>query len=104
MQSISFTARSASSFRLGKLVSRPHQYFGTATRLRVRHTGQSPEEVEQKKNEQIKKQEQGDGEWHESLASSSESHVKADQEKVNDHDEHIEELQKETAKAAEKEK
>lgn len=64
----------------------------------------SPEQIEQKKQEQLKKQEKGEGEWHESLGSQSESHVKADRQEVEDHDEHIEDLQKEGKEQSEKEK
>lgn len=80
------------------------RFFTPATSFRVTKAGQSPEEVEKAKQEQLKKQEQGKGEWHEELASNSESRVKADRENVQDHDEHIEDLQKKTAKQAEKEK
>ncbi|KAF2494854.1 hypothetical protein BU16DRAFT_527826 [Lophium mytilinum] len=61
----------------------------------------SGEEIEAKKQEQLKKQDKGEGHWHEELGSQSESHVKADQQKVDDHDEHMEDLQKETAKKGE---
>jgi hypothetical protein len=62
----------------------------------------SPEQIEKKKQEQLKKQEKGGGEWHESLASSSESHIAADKEHVNDHDDHMSKLQEETKKKGEK--
>jgi hypothetical protein len=62
----------------------------------------SPQELEDKKQEQISKQKRGEGEWHESLASSGESNVKADQEKVHDHEDHMENLQEKTANKAEK--
>jgi hypothetical protein len=62
----------------------------------------SPEQIEKKKQEQLKKQEKGEGEWHESLASSSESHIAADKEHVNDHDDHMSKLQEETKKKGEK--
>jgi len=62
----------------------------------------SPQQLENKKQEQINKQKRGDGHWHEELASSGESNVKADQDNVNDHDEHMEDLQKDTAEKAEK--
>ncbi|KAF2434169.1 hypothetical protein EJ08DRAFT_646620 [Tothia fuscella] len=61
----------------------------------------SPQEIENKKNEQIEKQKKGEGEWHESLASAGESNIAADKEHVKDHEDHIEDLQKETAKDAE---
>ena len=50
----------------------------------------------------MKKQEKGEGHWHEELASSSESHVAADKENVQDHDSHISKLQQETKKKGEK--
>ncbi|KAF2250178.1 hypothetical protein BU26DRAFT_604403 [Trematosphaeria pertusa] len=64
----------------------------------------SPEQIEMKKQEQLKKQERGEGHWHEELASRTESDIAADrQEKhVEDHDEHMNELQKQTAKKGEK--
>ncbi|KAF2676212.1 hypothetical protein K458DRAFT_424950 [Lentithecium fluviatile CBS 122367] len=58
----------------------------------------SPEQIEKKKQEQLKKQEEGKGEWHESLASSSESHIAADKHDVKDHDSHMSKLQEETKK------
>jgi hypothetical protein len=62
----------------------------------------SPEQIEQKKQEQLDKQKKGEGHWHEELASSGESNIAADREEVHDHDEHMEDLQKETAKKGEK--
>jgi len=61
-----------------------------------------PSEIEQKKQEQIEKQKRGEGHWHEELASSGESNVKADREEVQDHDEHIEELQAQTERKGQK--
>ena len=61
-----------------------------------------PSEVEQKKQEQIDKQKRGEGHWHEELASSGESNVKADREEVQDHDEHIEDLQRDTERKGQK--
>ena len=55
-------------------------------------------QVERAKQEQMKK-----GEWKEELASQSETGVKADQEHVRDHDEHIDKLQKQTAQKKEEE-
>ncbi|QDS72241.1 hypothetical protein FKW77_005729 [Venturia effusa] len=52
--------------------------------------------------EQLDKQKRGEGHWHEELASAGESNIKADKEKVEDHDEHIEDLQKQTEQAANK--
>ncbi|KAF2396980.1 hypothetical protein EJ06DRAFT_482967 [Trichodelitschia bisporula] len=56
----------------------------------------SPEQLEKKKQEQIEKQKKGEGHWHEELASSGETAVKADREDVDDHGEHVENLQQET--------
>jgi hypothetical protein len=69
----------------------------TSIRLLKEDAERSPEHIEGKKQEQIDKQKKGKGEWHESLASSGESNIKADREQVHDHDEHMEKLQKETA-------
>ena len=65
----------------------------------------SPEEIDQKKHEQIDKQKKGEGHWHEELASSSESSINADKQhgKVDDHGDHMSDLQKETAGQKEKE-
>lgn len=74
------------------------QRFTTARQLRLKEdVERSPEEVEQAKQEQLKEQQ-----WHKDLASSSEEHVKADQENVEDHDEHMEDLQKQTKQETEK--
>jgi len=65
----------------------------------------SGEEIDQKKHEQIDKQKKGEGHWHEELASGSESSISADRgsHKIDDHEDHMEDLQKETAGKAEKE-
>ncbi|EON68589.1 hypothetical protein W97_07847 [Coniosporium apollinis CBS 100218] len=82
---------------------RPTPAFSTSARLRLKEDKErSPEEVEAAKQKQLKKQEEGKGEWHEELASSSESGIAADRQEVQDHDEHMEDLQKETAKKGEK--
>ena len=72
--------------------------FSQAQQLRLKEDStKSPEETERIKQEQIQKQKEGKGHWHEELASQSESHVAADRENVNDHSKHMEDLQKETA-------
>ncbi len=58
--------------------------------------------MERLKREQLKKQKEGKGEWHEGLASGGESSVKADRQQVNDHDKHMEELQQQGKEKAEK--
>ena len=77
--------------------------FNSAQHLRLKEDGdRSPQEIENLKQEQLKKQEKGEGHWHEGLASGGESNIAADKEKVHDHDEHMEDLQKETAQQHEK--
>ena len=72
--------------------------FSQAQQLRLKEDStKSPEETERIKQEQIQKQKEGKGHWHEELASQSESHVAADKENVNDHGKHMDDLQKETA-------
>ena len=81
-------------------VARP---FSRATQLRLKEDAdRSPQELENLKNDQVKKQEKGEGHWHEGLASNSESAIAADKGEPADHDEHMEDLQKETAGQAEK--
>ena len=72
--------------------------FTSARPLRLKEdVERSPEEVEQAKQEQLREQQ-----WHKDLASSSEEHVKADQENIEDHDQHMEDLQKQTKQETEK--
>lgn len=95
-------ARPASSLRPTTL---PHVRTFRATpvqRLKEDHKDPSPEEAERLKQEQVRKAEKGDGHWHEGLASSGEANVKADRQDVNDHDDHIEDLQKQTKDQADK--
>lgn len=61
----------------------------------------SADEVEKKKHESVDKAKRGEGEWHESLASAGESNIAADKHDVEDHDKHMEDLQKETANKSE---
>jgi hypothetical protein len=70
--------------------------------LKEDHKDPSGNEAEQLKQKQLDKQKQGDGHWHEGLASSGESNVKADREQVGDHDEHIGELQQQGKEQADK--
>ncbi|KXL43964.1 hypothetical protein M433DRAFT_68894 [Acidomyces richmondensis BFW] len=82
----------------------PHRAFTTPNRLRIKEDAdRKPEGVERAKQEQVRKQQQGKGEWHEELASASESSVAADREDVPDEDGHMKELQKKTAGKAERE-
>lgn len=81
----------------------PSRSFAVASRLRLKEDKErSPEEADRVKEEQRQKAEAGKGEWHESLASQSESHVAADRQGVKDHDKHMEELQQQTAQDAQK--
>ena len=77
--------------------------FSQAQQLRLKEdANRSPEELERIKKEQLEQQKQGKGQWNEELASSSESHVAADKQKVNDHQQHLSDLQKETAQQTQK--
>jgi hypothetical protein len=82
---------------------KPQRAFHATPTICLKEDGdRSGNELEGKKQEQIDKQKRGEGHWHEELASSGESNVKADKEKVHDHDEHMEDLQKHTANKSEK--
>jgi hypothetical protein len=84
-------------------ISRARRTLTTSPRMLLKEDGdRSPEQLEKKKQEQLKKQEKGEGEWHESLASSSESHIAADKDHVKDHDSHMSKLQEQTKKQGEK--
>lgn len=78
--------------------------FSIAAPLRLKEDAdRKPEDIEKAKQEQLKKQEEGKGEWHEELASSGEASVKHDKHDVEDHEEHMEDLQKQTAGKSEEE-
>ncbi|KAK3060364.1 hypothetical protein LTS18_008702, partial [Coniosporium uncinatum] len=76
-------------------------YRTTAVRFAGRedklHEEGRAEEIDQHKDDMLKKQKEGKGHWKEELASSSESIVKADRGDVEASDETIGQLQKETA-------
>ena len=55
----------------------------------------TPEQVEQAKQDQIKEQKEGKGRWREDLASSGESNIKADKQRVRNTEGHIKQLQRE---------
>ena len=82
----------------------PTRSFTAASRLRLKEDKErTPEEADALKEQQRQKAEKGKGEWHEGLASQSESHVAADQQEVGDHGEHMSELQRETAGRSQRE-
>lgn len=77
--------------------------FATTPRMAIKEDGnRTPEELEQKKQEQLKEQKEGKGRWREDLASSGESNIAADRQNVKDHDSHIKELQQEGKEKGEK--
>lgn len=77
--------------------------LSTTPRMAIKEDGnRTGEELEQKKQEQLKEQKEGKGRWREDLASSGESNIAADKEKVSDHDSHIKDLQQESKKKGEK--
>ena len=77
--------------------------LSTTPRMAIKEDGnRTPAELEQKKQEQLKEQQEGKGRWREDLASTGESNIAADKQNVNDHDSHIKELQQEGKKKGEK--
>jgi len=94
-----FTARRA-------FVAAPARSFQTtqflaAGKESALHNEDRANEAEHFKNEQLRKQKEGKGEWHEEIASDSESIIKADRGDIHASDKTIEQLQKETEKLAE---
>jgi len=82
----------------------PTRSFTASSRLGLKEDKErTPEEADALKEQQRRKAEKGKGEWHEGLASQSESHVAADQQEVGDHEEHMSELQRETAGRSQRE-
>ncbi|KAK6435217.1 hypothetical protein LTR95_008602, partial [Oleoguttula sp. CCFEE 5521] len=65
-----------------RALTAPMRRFTQASALRLKEDAdRTPEELDRIKHEQVEKQRQGKGEWHEELASSSESNTAADKEK-----------------------
>jgi len=64
------------------------------------HTEGRAKEIEDTNLEQLRKQQEGKGHWEESLASDSESIVKADRGEANETQEHIKKLQEESSKVS----
>lgn len=85
MISLGLLARRASQpLRLSSL---PLRTFTSGRALKLKEdVERSPEEVDRVKEEQRRKAEAGKGEWHESLASASESHIAADKESAGQED------------------
>ncbi|KAF2772699.1 hypothetical protein EJ03DRAFT_324248 [Teratosphaeria nubilosa] len=67
------------------------------------HNENRPDEAERAKQDQLREQKQGKGQWKDELASNSESIIKADRGDIGSSKESIQELQKESAKVAERE-
>jgi hypothetical protein len=77
--------------------------LSTTPRMRIKEDGnRSAQELEQKKQEQLQEQKEGKGRWREDLASSGESNIAADKQKVEDHKSHMQELQEQTKQKGEK--
>jgi len=84
------------TFRATPSAVRP---FSSARALKLKEDKrQNPQEIEQAKQEQMKS-----GKQKEELQSQSETGIQADREKVHDHEEHKEDLQKATAQQVQKE-
>jgi hypothetical protein len=77
--------------------------FSTTRHMQIKEDGnRSAQELEQKKQEQLQEQKEGKGRWREDLASSGESNIAADKQKVEDHKSHMQELQEQTKQKGEK--
>ncbi|KAF2120829.1 hypothetical protein BDV96DRAFT_276516 [Lophiotrema nucula] len=72
---------------------------GKETKL---HTEGREDEIEQEKNQSLKEQKQGKANWKDSLASDSESIVKADRGEIEASEETIKKLQEESDKLLKK--
>lgn len=111
MQFFTLATRTAlrSSFRPTRHALSPRQAirpFSAQPRLLLKEDAdRSPEEIEQHKQEHLRKQERGEGEWDRNLASRGEESIAADRDadNVQDHDKHMEDLQEQTAGQSEKE-
>ncbi|OJD37733.1 mitochondrial carrier protein pet8 protein [Diplodia corticola] len=77
------------------------RFSGKETKL---HEEGRPQEVEEHKQDSLKKSKEGKGHWKDELASDSESIVKADRGEVEASEETISNLQKETEKLAQQKK
>jgi hypothetical protein len=76
--------------------------FHTTPRFLIKEdANRTPSELEAAKQEQLKEQKEGKGRWREDLASQGESNIAADKESVQDHGEHMKELQDEGKKMGE---
>jgi hypothetical protein len=77
--------------------------FTTTPTFRIKEDAQrTPEQVENAKQEQLREQEKGQGRWREDLASHGESNIAADKQQVDDHGEHMKELQQQGKEKSEK--
>ncbi|KAB2577494.1 putative mitochondrial carrier protein pet8 protein [Lasiodiplodia theobromae] len=86
--------------RMGFQTSTP-RFAGKETKL---HDEGRHQEVEEHKQDLLKKSKEGKGHWKDELASDSESIIKADRGEIEASQETIEKLQKETEKLAQKKK
>ncbi|KAF2269637.1 hypothetical protein CC78DRAFT_574500 [Lojkania enalia] len=93
---------SVSSLRIATMTSLPRAISTTPRLLIKEDEDRSPEQIEKKKEDQLKAQERGEGHWHEELASQAESKVAADRENVRDHESRMSKLQEQTKKKGEK--
>lgn len=85
------------------VVSSTRRFLSATPARRIKEDAdRSPDQIEKKKQESLKKQEKGEGHWHEELASRGESNITADKEKVHDHESHMEKLQEQTKKKGER--
>lgn len=90
------------SLRSPMIVSTRRAFANTPRMTIKEDADRTPEQVEQAKQDQLREQEQGKGRWREDLASHGESNIAADRQQVNDHEQHMKELQQEGKEKGEK--
>ncbi|KAF2842137.1 hypothetical protein M501DRAFT_998389 [Patellaria atrata CBS 101060] len=101
LRNVSFIARRTpiTFFQRAGLRTTAIRFAGKESALH--HEGRA-EEVEKEKHDQLRKQKEGKGEWKSSLASDSESIIKADRGEVDASEDTIKKLQEESAKVSKK--
>ncbi len=110
MQFLLLSTRSAARVTRGRPVHLPSPQilrpFSGQARLFIKEDAdRSADEIEKHKQDHLKKQEKGEGHWDRNLASRGEESIAADKQSdhVEDHEEHMGDLQKQTAGRSEKE-
>ncbi|KAK0259824.1 hypothetical protein LTS09_005667 [Friedmanniomyces endolithicus] len=105
---LAFTRRAAAPFA-ARTAQRPSRSFHSCRVLAVGkeselHNENRGEEAEAHKQDQLRKQKEGKGQWKGELASESESMIKADRNETENAEEDIEKLQEKTTELANEKK